>query len=239
MASCQKLASLQERLQVCEGAQISQRQIGEARAGQAQARQARAAQVAAIDYQLDRRQQAEQCAALMASHQMVYESNLLALQRSIEQRITAAKEEQLSQMPEIVRRLHNADQQGRLEQFPEAVELISGMAACLESGSTWGRKLNATEQHFYGMLLNSGNPWVQEFVAKNLFGPSLRWAKQHRCSLPTIPIGEVTDANVALLTNMLTRLGLRDVPGLVSEDGSTCSRHVCAQLHARLQALPG
>ena len=226
LAHCQNLASVQSALQAGLVAQGSQLLVGEARASQAQAGQARAVQVAALDFQLERRQQAEQCGALMASYQMVYETHLLSLQSGIEQRITAAKVEQLSQMPEIVQRLHNADLHGRLEQYPEAVELISGMAACLENGSTRGRKLNTTEQHFYGMLLNSGNPWVQEFVAKNLFGPSLRWTQQHRCGLPTIPIGEVSDANVVLLTNMLTQLGLRDVPGLVSEDGSTSSRHV-------------
>jgi hypothetical protein len=170
--------------------------------------------------------QSQQHSALISSCELAYQGQLRLVQQSIESQIQQAKAEQISQMPDILQCLYRADQVGRLEQYPEAAELIAGMAQCLEKGATHGRVLNATEQHFYGMLLNSGNPWVEQFVAKNLFGPSLRWAKQHRASLPTIPMGDVCAANVTLLHNMLCRYGLEAVPGVVSEDGSTCTRRV-------------
>ena len=186
----------------------------------AQAGGAHRAQVAALETQ------AVQCSQMVANCTVAYQQHLLAAHAAIDQQIREAKAEQISSMPEIIKCLYRADQVGRLEQFPEAAELITGMAKCLEHGSTKGRRLNATEEHFYGMLLNSGNPWVEQFVAKNLFGPSLSWAKQHRAALPTIPIGEVSEACVRLLHGLLCQYGLECVPGLVAEDGSTCARRV-------------
>lgn len=146
--------------------------------------------------------------AAIAHQTAAFEATLLEVQQQTACMIAATRVEVVSSMPETLQKIYRADLSGRLEQFPEATQLIDGMATCLEKGSTRGRRLNATEAHFYGMLLNSGNPWVEQFVAKNMFGASLRWAKEHRASLPTIPIGEISKENIELLWKILCSFGM-------------------------------
>lgn len=179
-------------------------------------------------------QQAARFDSVLSEQMALCEERLLQLQSAMGAQIAAARQDVVSSMPEVCQSLYRADLCGRLEQLPQAADLIRGMAHVLEKGSTQGRLLNATEKHFYAMLLNSGNAWVEEFVAKNMLGPSLSWAKRARASLPTIPIGAVQEANVATLVSVLqphevrcddgSERTLLDVPAIITEDGSTCTR---------------
>jgi hypothetical protein len=134
-------------------------------------------------------------------------------------------------LPTMIQNLMIAHKRGELEKNATTVELLDGITTCLKNGSTRGRKLNDSERAFYGMLLNSGSPWAHKFVANNLFGPNLRTSQKTRSAFDHKLVElDLTHQSLVGLKAQLTRYGLAEVPGVVSEDATTSVRRLDFEL---------
>ena len=134
-------------------------------------------------------------------------------------------------LPMMIQNLMIAHKNGTLEQNATTAELLDGITTCLKNGSTRGRKLNDSERAFYGMLLNSGSPWAHKFVANNLFGPNLRTSQKTRSAFDHKLVElDLTHQSLVGLKAQLTRYGLAEVPGVVSEDATTSVRRLDFEL---------
>jgi hypothetical protein len=98
------------------------------------------------------------------------------------------------------------------------------------------RRVSIDTKSFYTCLLNCGNPWVTQFVSKNLRGLSLSSTKAHRRerSFEFVP-GKVAQAMEQAADDM-KEYGMEGVPCMFSEDATTCLRRLDAVLKGNLDA---
>ena len=102
-------------------------------------------------------------------------------------------------------------------------EMISDMGKSVVCD---GHQRSKTVRSFYVTLLNCGNPWICEFVSQNLNGPCLRTIKSWRSdTFFTFHAGRVIQ-NLSKLAEMLKEYNLLDVPGMWSEDATTCLKKI-------------
>ena len=89
---------------------------------------------------------------------------------------------------------------------------------------------SATTKSFYSVLRCTGSPWVAQFVAMNFGGPSQSSMKGWRSKeFPGIPAGRVA-TNLDKLVEQLLAHDLLQVPGIWSEDATTCLKRLAAAL---------
>ena len=133
---------------------------------------------------------------------------------------------EMSRMPSYIQDLIRAEKNGNVSEHPHCVDIIRGMASCLSRGSTKGRKLNDTERHLYGILLNSQSPWAEKFVSLNLLGPHLRTIQKDRAKMQRPIALDFVQESVATLEKQLQDYNLSACPGTICEDGTTCNRRL-------------
>ena len=141
-------------------------------------------------------------------------------------RVRLEHHHETNRLPQYIQDLMRAERNGNASAHPHCIDIIKGMASCLSNGTTKGRKLNDTERHLYGILMNSGSPWAQKFVSGNLLGPHLRTMQRDRARYMR-PIGlDFTEAAVATLKMQLLDYDLLECPGTICEDATTCNRRL-------------
>jgi hypothetical protein len=78
-----------------------------------------------------------------------------------------------------------------------------------------------TARSFYVTLLNAGSPWISQFVSMNMGGPHLRTVQRWRGLMYDYLPGRL-EKNIDQLVALLDKMDLLDVPGMWSEDATTC-----------------
>ena len=106
-------------------------------------------------------------------------------------------------------------------------ELLNDIGASLISH---GQSKSKTTKSFYINLLNSGSPWVAQLVSKNLGGPHLRTIQRWRGTEAFSYKPGLIQENMVALVLLLKRMGLYDVPGVWSEDATTCKKMLVVTL---------
>jgi len=148
----------------------------------------------------------------------------------------AVEDAEYAKLPAIIRNLTTAHKLGRLEEHKECLDILTDLSTCLANGCTRGRTLSHSSKVFYGLLLNNASPWAHKFVSGVLFGPHLRTSQKARAAFDSGLVGlELTEESLRPLKEIhLTRYGLENVPGIVSEDATTCVRRVDPELVEKL-----
>ena len=174
-------------------------------------------------------EQAACCAAVdacVARHRVELEQMEGRLEREFAAqlaRVESQRGQELSSFPNYIQNLIRAEKLGHAADHQASIDIISGIATCLAKNATAGRRLNETEKQFYGILLNSQSPWAEKFVSHNLMGPSLRYIKRLRAERAPEIAMEVGEAAVRdVLVPLLVEHDVRDTPGGICEDGTTC-----------------
>ena len=82
----------------------------------------------------------------------------------------------------------------------------------------------------YVMLLNCGSPWVASFISQNTGGPDLRTMQRWRGEMMDSFCAGRSHKNLVQLVQLLKVFHLEDVPGIWSEDATTCVKRITAAL---------
>ena len=165
--------------------------------------------------------------ARIARHRAELEQMEVRLQQEFAAQLArteSQRHQELSAFPKYIQNLLLAEKLGHAADHQASIDIISGLATCLAKNSTAGRRLNETEK-FYGILLNSQSPWAEKFVSHNLMGPNLRYIKRLRSErAPDIALAVGEAAVRDVLLPLLVDHGVREIPGGICEDGTSCNR---------------
>ena len=109
--------------------------------------------------------------------------------------------------------------------------VLQDMGESLLTGGQQQR--NGTVKALYQAAARCGSPWVCKLFANTLMGPDFRTIRRWNADFFTILAGRAIE-NLHKLKEMLVAYNLQDVPGIWSEDATTCMK----KLSATLDALP-
>ena len=128
--------------------------------------------------------------------------------------------------PKFLKHFIQALQMGILP--PQAMQdIMEDMGASLMMHKA---KRNQTSRSLYITLLNNGSPWICSLVSKALGGPHIRTIKSWRGTDSFHFKPGLRVENMQQLVQILNAFGLLDVPGIWSEDATTCLKRLAVSL---------